>query len=279
FVRYGLMRDIAKAAHALGMWHTTITSAVWCKSQAFARERLAELQRYGLRTVSISYDSFHEPWVTPDQIKHCIAAGADLGLTVLVAGSVTRDSQGARALLGDWPDQFPTVTVGDGPVQPTGRGATIPLARLLVEDFGAANLVCPVTSDLLIQTDGATYPCCSTGGDYDYLVLGNARETPLVELRARAEHALWYQIITRHGFAKLEALVRRYHPAVQFPRQHIGVCNLCALVFGQSELGAAVRDALARFEEDRTRAAVTLWARLRPALAVATSVGTTAPLA
>ncbi|MGD9891303.1 MAG: radical SAM protein [Dehalococcoidia bacterium] len=267
FVRFPLMRDIAKAAHALGMWHTTITSAVWCKSREFARERLSELQQYGLRTVSVSYDSFHEPWVTPDHIKHCIAGAADLGLTVLVAGSVTKDSKGARDLLGDWPDQFPTVTVGDGAVQPTGRGALIPLEQLLVEDWGETNLGCPVTSDLLIQTDGATYPCCSTGGDYDYLVLGNARETPLAELRARAESSLWFRIITREGFLALEEVVRRYHPDVQFPRQHIGVCNLCAIVFGRNELGSKVRDALAHLEADRTRAAAGLWIKLRAAMA------------
>src|SRR5579884_3066652 len=172
FVRYPLMRDIARAAHELGMWHTTITSAIWCKTREFAREKLAELQRYGLRTVSISYDSFHEPWVTPEQIKNCVEAGADLGLTVLVAGSVTRDSKGARELLGDWPDQFPTVKVADGAVQPTGRGALIPLESLLVEDWGDTNFGCPVTTDLLIRPDGLTYPCCSTGGDYDYLILG-----------------------------------------------------------------------------------------------------------
>jgi hypothetical protein len=266
FVRFPLMRDIARAAHELGMWHTTITSAVWCKSREFAREKLAELQRYGLRTVSISYDSFHEPWVTPERIKNCIAAGADLGLTVLVAGSVTRDSKGARDLLGDWPDQFPKVRVEDGAVQPTGRGALIPLESLLMEDWGETNLGCPVTSDLLIGTDGAAYPCCSTGGDYGYLMLGNARETPLAELRARAERSLWFRIITTEGFLALEQVVQRYHPDVVFPRQHVGVCHLCQIVFGDNEIGAKVRDALARFDADRTRTAVGLWGALKDAL-------------
>lgn len=266
FVRYTLMRDIARAAHELGMWHTTITSAVWCKSREFARERLAELQRYGLHTISISYDSYHEPWVTPERIKNCIAAAADLGLTVLVAGSVTRDSKGAHDLLGDWPDQFPTVRVEDGPVQPTGRGSLIPLESLLLEDWGDTNMACPVTTDLLIRTDGVTYPCCSTGGDYDYLVLGNARETPLAELRARAERSLWFRIITTEGFLALEQVVKRYHPEVEFPRRHIGVCHLCQLVFGNSELGSKVRNALARFEADRTHTALSLLGALRSAL-------------
>jgi hypothetical protein len=273
FVRYPLMRDIARAAHALGMWHTTITSAVWCKSQDFARARLAELQRYGLRTISISYDSFHEPWVTPERIKHCIAAAAELGLTVLVAGSVTRDSKGARDLLGSWPDQFPTVRVEDGPVQPTGRGATIPLESLLLEDWGERNLACPVTGDLLIRTDGAVYPCCSTGGDYDYLIIGNARETPLAELRARLERSLWFRIITTEGFLALEQVVKRYFPEVVFPRRHIGVCHLCQLVFGNDDLGRKVRIALARFEQDRSRAAVALWGHLRGVLAAAAAPG------
>jgi MoaA/NifB/PqqE/SkfB family radical SAM enzyme len=269
FSRWTLHRDIARYAHELGMWHTTITSAVWCKSPAFARERLAELQRFGLRVVSISYDSFHAPWVTPEKIRNCIVAATDLGLEVTVAGSMTKDSQGARELLGAWLDRFPEVRVANGPVQPTGRGALIPLERLLVEDWGEANLACPVNADLMIQTDGSVYPCCSTGGDYDYLRLGNARETPLAELRARLESATWYRIITQRGFMALESIVRRYEPDAAFPREHIGVCNLCSLVFRPGELGESVRRALARYDAERTRSALGMLGNLAWALQTA----------
>jgi MoaA/NifB/PqqE/SkfB family radical SAM enzyme len=268
FSRWQLQRDIARYAYSLGIWHTTITSAVWCKSRAFAREKLAELQKYGLRTVSISYDSFHEQWVTPDKVKNCIAAAADLGLEVQVAGSITKDSKGARELLGDWPDQFENVYVADGWVQPTGRGTFIPVETLLTENFGKANLACPVTSDLLVQTDGSVYPCCSTGGDYGYLKLGNALETPLAEIRARLERLLWFRLITRQGFLALEAVVKQYHPEATFPREHGGVCNLCAQVFGRNELGDQVRDALDHFETDRAAVASRMWGRFKDALAV-----------
>lgn len=268
FSRWKLQRDIARYAHSLGMWHTTITSAVWCKSRAFAYAKLAELQSYGLRTLSISYDSFHEPWVTPEKVKNCVAAATDLGVEVLIAGSITKGSKGARDLLPDLSNQFPTVKVGDGWVQPTGRGSFIPVESLYTEDYGEKNLGCPVTSDLLIQTDGSVYPCCSTGGDYGYLNLGNARETPLAEIRARLERTLWFRLITRRGFLALEQVVRRYHPDVTFPRQHAGVCNLCALVFGPDDLGEQVRDGLDRYEADRARAATQLWGFVRGALAV-----------
>ncbi|MGH2588629.1 MAG: radical SAM/SPASM domain-containing protein [Dehalococcoidia bacterium] len=266
FSRWTLHRDIARYAHDLGMWHTTITSAVWCKSPDFARERLAELQRYGLRTLSISYDSFHEPWVTPEKVQNCIVAAADLGLDVTVAGSMTKESKGARELLGSWLDQYQDVRVANGPVQPTGRGALIPLESLLVEDWGEANLACPVVADLMIQTDGTVYPCCSTGGDYDYLRLGNARETPLAEIRARLDASTWYRIITKHGFLALEAIVRRYEPDTEFPRSHIGVCNLCSLVFGPGEISATVRRALARYDADRTQSVLGVLGDLAPVL-------------
>jgi hypothetical protein len=256
FVRFPLMRDIVRAAHEMGVWHTTITSAVWCKSKAFALERLGELQSYGLRTLSVSYDSYHSPWVSRTEIENCVEAGAELGLNVLVAGSVTRGSKGARDLLGDWPDQFPNVRVSDGWVQPTGRARQIPADELLTEDFGSANLGCPVAADILIRADGVAYPCCSTGGDYDYLQLGNAREMSIAELRGRAESSVWFQAITQDGFAALERIVRRYHPDVEFPRRHLGVCHLCSLVFGGGELGAKVRDAIGRYESERSERAL-----------------------
>ena len=49
--------------------------------------------------------------------------------------------------------------------------------------------------------------------------------------------------------------------------KRIGVCNLCALVFGNNELGSKVRDALARLEADRTQTAAGLWLKLRAAMA------------
>ena len=51
-----------------------------------------------------------------------------------------------------------------------------------------------------------------------------------------------------------------------FPRRFTSPCHRCQLVFGNDGLGATVRDALARFEAERTRAATDLWQRLRPVL-------------
>lgn len=246
FVRFALMRDIAAQAHEVGVWHTTITSAVWCKTREFAYERLSELKRYGLRTISISYDTFHQPWVSVENIQNGILASLDLELRVLVAGSRTKNSLGAVDLLGEWLRQYPSVKVSDGAVQPTGRAAAFSLDELFVEDWGHRNLRCPVTEDLLIRADGTTYPCCSTGGDYDFLILGNARETSLAQLRQRADSAEWYQVITKQGFKALERLVQRYYPEVELPRQHIGVCHLCKLAFDRGEVGTKLRDALQR---------------------------------
>ncbi len=270
FVRFPLMRDIAREAHALGMQHTTITSAVWCKTQEFAREKLAALRACGLTTISISYDSFHEPWVAPERVRNCVAAGVELGVRVVVGGAITRDARGARALLSDWLDAYPEVYVRDDPVDPTGRAALIPLESLLMEERSRPNLACPMTADLLIEVDGSAYPCCSTGGDYAYLKLGNARETPLAELRVRVEDALWFRVIGRQGFGVLEEIVRRYHPDAAFPTRFTSVCHLCRLVFGEGELGAKVRDALARHaarEAATTQISLVLWDQLRAALA------------
>lgn len=268
FVQYTLMRAIAGEADALGIPFTVVTSAVWCKSKDLTRARLAQLQGLGLTGVSVSYDSFHQPWVTPEQVRHCITAAMDLGLTVAITGSVARGTCGARDLLGDLATEFPDLPMIDGPVQPTGRGQMIPLESLLVEDWGATSFTCPVPGELFIRTDGTTYPCCSTGGDYQYLILGNARQTPLAELRARAERSLWFRFITTGGFAALEQVVRRYYPDAVFPRQHVGVCHLCQLVFGPGELGTRVRDALARYEAERSAAAVGLWEQIAAALQV-----------
>ncbi len=268
FVRFPLMRDIARAADELGMWHTTITSAVWCKSVAFARERLAELQRYGLRTVNLSYDSFHEPWVTPERMQHCITAAADLGLRIHVGGAVVSGSKGARELLGSWLDRFPQVESADWGVAPNGRGALIPAERILFQEAPHLEATCPMASELLIEPDGTAYPCCTTGGDYAFLRLGNARLTPLAELRAHAERQSWFRIIVRDGFGTLERIVQQYDPDIVFPRRFVSVCHLCQLVFGAGERSERVRAALARFDADSARATTGLWGRVQAALAL-----------
>ena len=210
FLHFRLMRDIAVTAHELGLAQSVVTSGVWCKSRAFARKRFAELQHLGLRIVTVSYDAFHQPWVSRERVQDCITAAADLGLAVYVNGVVTCDSPGACDLLGDWPAQFPNVTVSDGPMDPNGRGRLIPLDDLLLTDWRDVSVLCPMSNQVLIRADGTAYPCCPTGGDYDYLALGNARETPLAELRARAENALWFRIIATGGFRVLEGVVQRY---------------------------------------------------------------------
>ena len=244
FSRFPLMRDIAKHAHGLGIWHTTITSAVWCKSYEHTRKRLAELKEYGLRTVSISYDSYHEPWVSRDKIEHCVSAAVSLDLQVLVAGSITKDSRGAKQLLSDMEARYPQIRIQDGAVQPTGRGAQIPIDQLLTGDFADQNLHCPVKKDILVRPEGTAFPCCSTGGDYAYLAIGNAKSSTLREIRSALESKLWFKVITEQGFLELEAIVQTYFPEVEFPRRHIGVCHLCSLVFNDKALGRKVDEAL-----------------------------------
>lgn len=266
FVRFALMRDIAATAHELGMPHSTITSAVWCKTQSFARERLAALQEVGLRFVNVSYDSFHEPWVTPEKVRNCISAAVDLGLPVSVLGAMTRDSRGPAELLGDWISGLPGVQVVTGPVQPSGRGALIALDSLLIADQTGENPRCPTPTQLLIEGDGTVYPCCSTGGDYDFLRTGNARETPLAELRSSVGQQTWFRVIAEHGFGALEQIVRAYYPETRFPSHYTYVCHLCQLVLGQGELAATVHDALARYEADSLRASLEIWGKLQTAL-------------
>ncbi len=266
FVRYPLMRDIARAAHELGMEHTTITSAVWCKSVDFARARLAELQSHGLRALNLSYDSFHAPWVTLERMRNCITAAAELGLRIHVGGSLIAGSKGARELLGEWLNQFGTILTADWPVAPNGRAALIPAEQILMQDVPHLEVVCPMASELLIEPDGTAYPCCTTGGDYAFLRLGNARETPLAELRARAERQSWFRIIARDGFGTLERIVQQYDPELTLPRRFVSVCHLCQLVFGEGELAGRVRAALTRYEADSTRAGIGLWGRMQAAL-------------
>ncbi len=273
FTRFRLMRDIAETAFELGMPHSTITSAVWCKSEAFARERLAELQRVGLRLVNISYDSFHEPWVTPERIRNCITAAVNLGLPVSVLGSQTRESRGPAELLGGFLDGLPGVEVGYGPVQPNGRAALIPPESLLLEDRSGENPHCPTPQQLLVETDGSVYPCCSAGGDYRTLRLGDARETALAGLRAGVEQQAWFRIITEHGFAALEQIVRRYYPEVRFPTTYTYTCHLCRLVLGEGQLSAIVQDALARYEADRISETLGVWGKLQMALATSATAG------
>ncbi|WP_227980092.1 radical SAM/SPASM domain-containing protein [Nocardia spumae] len=263
FARFSLMRDISREASGLGMWHTAITSASWAKSTAYASERLGELKANGLRTLTISYDSSHAPWIDVERVKNCVRAGHGIGIRVVVAGSTSKSRAGAADALGDWLKEFPGVETKDGAIVPQGRASNIPQVDLLINDWTGKNLACPATGDLLIEANGDAYPCCSTAGDYEFLRLGNAKTTSLRELRSRAENSIWFQMITTEGFAGLQRLVKKYHPTVDFPTHYVGVCHLCQMVFGDDEIGILVRDALRRAEEDRNQAALGLFNDLR----------------
>jgi MoaA/NifB/PqqE/SkfB family radical SAM enzyme len=266
FLRFDLLRSIAQEAHALGISHTVITSAIWCTSEERGRQRLRELQDLGLVRVGVSYDAFHAPWVKATQVEDFVAAATELGLSVEVRSVMTRTSPRLTALLGERVGRNPAVVLEDVNVIPVGRAAALPAHELPIIRWSEQNLGCPMSVDLFIRADGTAYPCCIGGKEYEYLLLGDARETSLAELRARAERSLWFRLIANDGFRALEEVVRRYAPEVEFPREHVGVCHLCMLVLGDTPLGERVRLALRQFEADRARTAVGLWHTTRALL-------------
>lgn len=269
FLRFDVLRAVAREAHDLGVPHTVITSAIWCTSVEIARKRLAELQQLGLARAGVSHDAFHTPWVDAERVENFIAAATDLGLSVEVRGVMTSSSTQLNELIGERVARYAGAWMQDVRVIPVGRAAALPAHELPTKDWGEENLGCPMSVDLFIRADGTAYPCCIGGKEYDYLILGNARETPLAELRAQAERSLWFRLIANDGFRALEEVVRRYAPDVAFPREHVGACHLCMLMLGDTPLGARVREALAQFEADRSRTAVGLWHGTRALLQAA----------
>jgi MoaA/NifB/PqqE/SkfB family radical SAM enzyme len=233
FYHYSHLIACFEAAKAEGMLPVgkLETNAFWCKNDELVRERLTEIDRFGIEKLSVSCDVFHQEFIPIERVRRAVRVGRE------VLGE-KRVQVGLSEFFDDPIDVAKLTEAGklevfrdalqQRPWRITGRAAGA-LSQLLVrhpaEKFAGDHCKRKLLKKRSIHIDphGNVFPSTCAG-----IVLGNARKQRLSELCGAFEcdeHPV-VRTLAEHGPVQLlEEAVE--HGFVAADEGYATKCHLC----------------------------------------------------
>jgi MoaA/NifB/PqqE/SkfB family radical SAM enzyme len=233
FYHYSHLIECLEAAEAEGMLPVgkIETNAFWCKSDELVRERLTEIDRFGIEKLFVSCDVFHQEFIPIERVRRAVRVGREvLGEKRVQAGPAKfyDDPVYVSELTEAEKLEVFRDTVQEGPWRITGRAAGV-LSHLVdrhpAEKFAGDHCLRKLLKKRSIHVDphGNVFPSTCAG-----IVLGNAAEQPLFELWEAFEcdeHPV-VRTLAEHGPVRLlEEAVE--HGFVAADEGYATKCHLC----------------------------------------------------
>jgi hypothetical protein len=109
--------------------------------------------------------------------------------------------------------------------------------------------------DLVVFWDGKAYPCCSTfNRATPGISIGNAFETPLIDIWKKIDSSLMFRIMKNEGFDKIIEIIKKYDPElgrlIPTTNSSPGPCSYCNSVFSNTDNAARIAEIFSEYEAD-----------------------------
>jgi hypothetical protein len=239
FVELKTMRELMSLGASFGMFSEVVTSCAWAASEKRARSMLSDLSDRGLRSVCVSFDRFHAPFIRAEKIRHTILAALDIGLRVVVntllkPRELTTDAPKLAEALGLSLATLQRCFVNDQVTVPVGR------ARKMVNAFhtpaappiGGCSFVGRVGT---VAPTGLVYPCCgpvvaekpSCARLFVQADLAACDQAQATAAMNQVPSDLFNQLLRTAGPYGLVSEAHRRNPALGSMRRFVNHCDAC----------------------------------------------------
>jgi hypothetical protein len=256
FLHLATMKSLAAFAFERGMISEAVTSAAWVTTSERAVQILTDLKSRGLRTLCVSYDRFHAPFVSPAKVRTAVLAALGAGLRVVMNTMSDPDSvQTSEDMLASELElDRPTIDacfVNTSTTIPVGR------ARHKVASYhypaepprgGCAFAARTVT----VSPRGDLYPCCGPviGEDPDgagLLIqenLAGRSVDEIADIFEALKSDLFFNLLSTVGpYGLLQELGKR-DPSLP-RRRYVGQCDACLEFASNPRVAAGAKALLA----------------------------------
>ena len=232
------MRRLKRA----GKRSTIVSNGFWGITEASARGVLLELADAGVRTITISADTFHLPYVPIERVRNILKV-RDVAPEIEFAVNICQSrSEPASKTLDQLEGLLEGVHINSFDITPVGQAEGIASCEITYDHVSTENLKCP-GQVLLFLGDGQVYPCCSLGVINSALSVGDANELTIEEGARRIECNLAFKIMTEEGLGWfVEKLKRNGDERFAEPFPVVDACHLCSVIFADKSRISELRN-------------------------------------
>lgn len=206
-----------------------------------------ELLAVGLRSLTLSYDDFHAPYIASKRIRYALDAIALTDMSVILNMAVSKE-QNSFALLEELGDSTLGIQVTRFPVLPAGQATNLPERVFQRHPLMEKDLRCP-GYELIFHHDGLVYPCCSPAVFDTQLTLGKVGEHTVDGFIGLVERNLLLAIIQREGFGWFLAHLKKRNIIIAGfdATSVVSACELCLRLFRDRRVVDALRDDISEY--------------------------------
>lgn len=235
FLEYNLLLELTEYATEKGFNVNLITNCFWANTKEIAIERLAALKKKGLKRMNVSFDEFHNEYVSEKNVINVVEACKKLSIPVVV-GMIKKRDTNIGEVLNKLDDGLLNVGLMVYPVLPVGGAAK----NLKAEDFikyklEDISLKCQYDGNIVVRYDGKIHPCCNQCVVDTELIVGDYAEEGYSDtLRTIKNNGILY-ILRNFGLAPFVSYAKdELH--MQLPEYVTSACELCGLFFSKENI-------------------------------------------
>ena len=229
-ILFGLLEYAKKAGFEYRIVKTNGFWGEWTEEELNGTaERLKECATH----VSISFDSFHAAFVSPDSVWR--AAGIlqqhRIDSSLHIADVFGR--QGAGEFLASLGEKAVNQNYTIRPLEPIGNMEKLP-PELFIRLYTPDEVFCETDGFIAVDPDGTVFPCASPAARETGLCPGNVMNASLSEILSEKGGAKMMEELEDPKLFR-EFIRFAKEQGVDLPEKAVGGCELCSLVFRNPE--------------------------------------------
>lgn len=235
-----------------GITPRVVTSAHWATTERIAEQRLIELKEAGLSELSISWDDYHEEFVSFENVRRAFSISKKLGITTaisIVQASTSKwTADRVRQELGNIASE--TDVIVESPLNQTGRASEV-LTKEGVRDRRFIG-PCPyVLTGPTLSAKNKLLACCGVIPETEDLVIDSnpSAETINASIDRARRSALFNWLYLRGPYALMEYIQRTFNVDIPKLESIGGNCEACKILFETPAINRYIRISMMKKSE------------------------------
>ncbi len=226
---------------------STTTNAYWAENRNLATDVCSGLHSAGLTQMEISWDFWHQPYISSNAISNALEACAEFGIKSVLRLLSTKSHSSAEALRSVRESSLSLATeIYSTPVYPVGRSA-----RMIDSDeifySGDLSSTCHSILNLTINPWGNVYPCCAGSEETDWLNFGSIKEKSIIEISEYMNSSLLLRSLVFLGVGVLVSILEKAN--ITLDDRFSNICHLCYEIFSREEYAKIIHEYFEKLEK------------------------------
>lgn len=238
---FAQLNSLAKVAAESGFSTSIVTNGFWGKNGEKSRNQILELAKLGLYRAELSYDVFHQEYISPSTIESAIRILKDCGVEILLRVVTTKRHTIAETIRLFSADILDGVEIASSPMVPVGRAASavgLEDAYLSVTgDVGS----CHTALNLTIRPDGNVSPCCAGSENTPCLSMGNLATTSLKKIVENIEWNFLIKKLVYQGPSSFFGILKNAGLEHKIDQEYTNICHACTKLFNDEDVVSCIR--------------------------------------